>query len=90
VGTGINAHPEFGQRIAAKLSEMSGLPLVQGAFQGWAPQIVGEIVASLSFLNHFHSLARGLVDLRSLIYFGSLIVLALMVNTAVIDLKKGS
>jgi fumarate hydratase class II len=28
VGTGINAHPEFGERIAAKLSEMSGLPLV--------------------------------------------------------------
>ena len=28
VGTGINAHPEFGVRIAARLAEMSGLPLV--------------------------------------------------------------
>jgi fumarate hydratase, class II len=28
VGTGINAHPEFGVRIAAKLSEMSGQPFV--------------------------------------------------------------
>lgn len=27
VGTGINAHSEFGQRIAAKLAEVSGLPL---------------------------------------------------------------
>ncbi|MCB0046895.1 MAG: class II fumarate hydratase [Caldilineaceae bacterium] len=27
VGTGINAHPEFGKRIAAKLSERSGLDL---------------------------------------------------------------
>jgi len=27
VGTGINAHPEFGTRMAGKLSEMSGLPL---------------------------------------------------------------
>ena len=26
VGTGINAHPEFGRRIAAKLAEMSGCP----------------------------------------------------------------
>ena len=26
VGTGINAHPEFGPRIAAKLAEMSGCP----------------------------------------------------------------
>jgi fumarate hydratase class II len=28
VGTGINAHPEFGQRIAARLAEMTGLPFV--------------------------------------------------------------
>jgi fumarate hydratase class II len=28
VGTGINAHPEFGTRIAAKLAEMTNLPLV--------------------------------------------------------------
>jgi len=28
VGTGINAHPEFGARIAEKLSEMSSLPFV--------------------------------------------------------------
>ncbi len=28
VGTGINAHPEFGSRIAAKLAEWTGLPLV--------------------------------------------------------------
>jgi fumarate hydratase class II len=28
VGTGINAHPEFGERIAAKLADMSGQPFV--------------------------------------------------------------
>lgn len=28
VGTGINAHPEFGQRIAARLATITGLPLV--------------------------------------------------------------
>jgi fumarate hydratase class II len=27
VGTGLNAHPEFGQRIAAELSKRTGLPL---------------------------------------------------------------
>lgn len=31
VGTGINAHPEFADRIAAKLSEWTGLPLVKSA-----------------------------------------------------------
>jgi fumarate hydratase class II len=28
VGTGINAHPEFGRRIAAQLAQMTGLPFV--------------------------------------------------------------
>lgn len=28
VGTGINAHPEFGERIAARLAEMTGQPFV--------------------------------------------------------------
>lgn len=28
VGTGINAHPEFGERVAAKLAEKTGLPFV--------------------------------------------------------------
>jgi len=31
VGTGINAHPEFGRAIAAKLAEWTGLPLVTSA-----------------------------------------------------------
>jgi len=29
VGTGINAHPEFGRRVAAKLGEQTGLPFVE-------------------------------------------------------------
>ncbi|TAN40670.1 MAG: class II fumarate hydratase [Nitrospirae bacterium] len=29
VGTGMNAHPEFGKRTAARLSAMTGLPLVE-------------------------------------------------------------
>ena len=28
VGTGLNTHPEFGQRVAAKIAELTGLPFV--------------------------------------------------------------
>ncbi|MFN8495275.1 MAG: class II fumarate hydratase [Caldilineaceae bacterium] len=40
VGTGINAHPEFGKRIAAKLAEMTKLPLVTSSnyFEGLSAQ----------------------------------------------------
>jgi fumarate hydratase, class II len=30
IGTGLNAHPEFGARVAAKLAAMTGLPFVTG------------------------------------------------------------
>ncbi len=30
IGTGLNAHPEFGARVAAKLAAMTGLPFVAG------------------------------------------------------------
>ncbi|MEZ4728132.1 MAG: class II fumarate hydratase [Caldilineaceae bacterium] len=40
VGTGINAHPEFGRRIAARLAEMTGLSLVTSSnyFEGLSSQ----------------------------------------------------
>lgn len=40
VGTGINAHPEFGKTIATKLAEMSGLPLRTSSnyFEGLSAQ----------------------------------------------------
>ena len=28
VGTGLNAHPEFGERVAAKIAELTGLPFI--------------------------------------------------------------
>jgi fumarate hydratase, class II len=40
VGTGINAHPEFGRRFAAKLAEWTGLPFVTSPnyFEGLSTQ----------------------------------------------------
>lgn len=31
VGTGLNAHPEFGRRVAAQIAKQTGLPFVSGA-----------------------------------------------------------
>ncbi|MBK8045984.1 MAG: class II fumarate hydratase [Anaerolineales bacterium] len=40
VGTGINAHPEFGRRFAARVAEMTGLPFVTSSnyFEGLSTQ----------------------------------------------------
>jgi ABC-2 type transport system permease protein len=66
----------------------SGFPLVQSVFSGWAPQVLVDAIASLSFLTHFQSIAKGVIDLRDLIYFATLIGVWLVANTIVLDMKK--
>jgi len=67
---------------------LSGLPLVLDLFSGWAPQLLTDAVASLSFMTHFRSLSRGVIDLRAVVYFGLVIGFWLAANTVVLDLKK--
>ena len=69
---------------------MSGLTMVLSLFQGWAPTFVVDLVSSLSFITHFNGIAKGVVDIRSVIYFVSFIVLALYLNTVIINFKKAS
>lgn len=63
-------------------------PLVQGMLEGWAPPGLAETVASFSFLTRFESLSKGVVAARDLLYFVSLIGVALAANGIIIDLKK--
>ena len=46
---------------------LSGFPFVLGVFSGWAPQVLVDAIASLSFLTHFESIAKGVIDMRDLI-----------------------
>ncbi len=67
---------------------LSGFPLVLGVFQGWAPQPLVDVIASLSFLTHFEAISKGVIDLRDLIYFGALIAAWLTATAIVLDMKK--
>ena len=70
------------------LFTVSGSPIVLGFFAGWAPQPVLDTIASFSFLTHFNAISRGVIDLRDLLFFGSLIVCFLIANAIVVDMKK--
>ena len=67
---------------------LTGFPLVLDFFKGWAPQTVVNAIASLSFLTHFSSITKGVIDLRDVIYFVSFIVCWLMASVIVIEMKK--
>ncbi len=66
----------------------SGAPIVLGFFSGWAPKIVVEFIASLSFLTHFADVSKGVLDLRDVIYFLSLIAVFLFANMLAVDRLK--
>jgi ABC-2 type transport system permease protein len=69
---------------------VSGFPLVLDFFSGWAPQAVVDAIASFSFLTHFESIKKGVIDLRDIIYFTALISFWLYANVVIIDAKKAS
>jgi gliding motility-associated transport system permease protein len=69
---------------------LSGFPMVLDLFQGWAPQAIIDAIASFSFLTHFTSIKKGVIDIRDVIYFGALISFWLYVNVVVIEAKKAS
>ncbi len=67
---------------------MAGYPLVLDAFRAWAPQGLVDAIAGLSFLTHFTSISKGVIDVRDLLYFLLMIAFWLYASAIVIDLKK--
>ncbi len=70
------------------LFTLSGTPLVLNFFAGWLPQVAVEIVAGFSFLTHYAAMTRGVIDLRDIVFFASLIGVFLYANTILVDLNK--
>ena len=67
---------------------LSGFPLVLDMFSGWAPQIIVDGIASLSFLTHFANISKGVIEFRDLVYFGLVIGAFLFANTIVLQWKQ--
>ena len=67
---------------------LSGFPMVLELFSGWAPQFLISAISSFSFLTHFQSISKGVLDLRDIVYFLSFIAFWLFATTTVIDMKK--
>jgi hypothetical protein len=67
---------------------VSGAPLVLEFFAAWAPQSLLDLIAGFSFLVHFNSIVEGVIDLRDLVYFASLIAVWLFANWIVVEHKK--
>ena len=67
---------------------VSGFPIVLDFFSGWAPAFVVNAIASLSFLTHFDAIIQGVIDLKDIVYFASLIGFWLFANAVLVEIKK--
>ncbi len=69
---------------------LAGYPLVLDVVSAFAPQFLVETISSFSFLEHFNAISKGVIELRDLVYFLSVIVFWLFANAVVIDLRKAN
>ncbi len=74
--------------VVCFLFVMSGFNLVQEWFTGWALDWVVDAIAALSFLTHFNAIAKGVLDLRDVLYFMVIIIGWLVATAIVLDMKK--
>jgi ABC-2 type transport system permease protein len=68
----------------------AGTQTVLGLFAGWAPDALVRAVAGASLFGHFTAITRGVLDLRDLFYFISIIVAFLAANAVLVDLTKAA
>lgn len=73
--------------VVCLLFILSGFDVVLDLFSGWAPAL-REAVSSVSFLTHFISIQRGVINLPDLIFFISLIAGWLFACGVVLEMKK--
>ena len=67
---------------------ISGYAPVMDLLSGWAPAAVVDAVAGFSFLTRFDSISKGVIDLRDLVFFFSMIALFLFATALVVESKK--
>jgi len=69
---------------------LAGWPPVMEIVNKWAPGWLVNGIASLSVMPHFESLQRGVIDVRDVIYYVSVMALALFGAHLVLENRKSS
>ena len=74
--------------VVSFLFLLMGYPLVIGWVSAILPQMFVNAIASFSFLTHFESIAKGVIDIRDLLFFAMLMALFLLATAITLDLRK--
>ena len=67
---------------------LAGSPVIIDMFQSWAPVMVIDAIAALSFLSHFQNIAKGVITLHDVMFYVLSIAVWLYAGFVVIEQKK--
>ncbi|MBX3380631.1 MAG: ABC transporter permease subunit [Phycisphaeraceae bacterium] len=74
--------------VICLLFMLAGLKEVQSFVSGWLPPEALRVVGSFSFLSRFDAISKGVLDLRDMLFFGSIIVVFVAATGVVVNMKK--
>ncbi|MEM9179564.1 MAG: ABC transporter permease subunit [Pseudomonadota bacterium] len=75
--------------LVAFILTAAGWPLVSGAVASVLGAPAGDAIAQFSFLTHFETAQRGVLELRGLIFFFGFIALCVALNTLFVGHRRG-
>lgn len=67
-----------------------GSPILLDAFPDWVPQVVVDAFSAMGFLTHFDSIAKGVLDIRDILFFSVFIGAWLLASAIVIEIRKAN
>jgi ABC-2 type transport system permease protein len=67
---------------------LAGWPPVTRFFESWAPAWLVNGVAAFSFMPHFESVQRGVIDIRDVAYYVSVVVFMMFTTHVVLESRK--
>ncbi|MBW1650460.1 MAG: heme exporter protein CcmB [Deltaproteobacteria bacterium] len=67
---------------------LAGYPPVTAAISGWTPLWFCKIIEEFGFLSHFNSISRGVIDIRDIIYYFSVIFFMLSLNCIILYKRR--
>jgi ABC-2 type transport system permease protein len=80
----------IGAVIVGFLFVMAGFDLVLSAVRPWAPDVIVQAIAAMSFIGHFQRITDGVFEASALVFFFSLIAFALWLNVQILDARKAA
>lgn len=75
--------------LVAFILTAAGWPLVSGAVADLLGPAAGDAIAQFSFLTHFETAQRGVLEFRGLVFFFGFITLCIALNTLFVGHRRG-